>query len=49
MKIMDDLTWRCPDCGCFVESNLGWEIPTHDCYMKHLHSRMKVKKNRKKK
>lgn len=49
MKIMDDFSWRCSDCGALVENNLSWDIPTHDCYMKHLHIRMKTKKNRKKK
>lgn len=49
MKLMNDLRWRCPDCGTLVENNLWWDIPTHDCYMKHLHIRTKTKNNRKKK
>lgn len=46
---MENLNWRCPDCGAIVDyNNTGWEFPKHDCYMKHLHKKMAKKKNRKK-
>lgn len=52
MNIMEDPIWRCPHCGATVgdyESVVGWKGYEHDCYMKHLHKKMEVKKKRKQK